>query len=89
MSWNNNSGGGGWKSGGGNNGGGPWGQPPGGGGNNGGGPWGQGSGGGGGNQQQPDLEEILKRGQDRYVRLRAVVCRSSGCSSFLQPSARF
>ncbi|MEO0792269.1 MAG: FtsH protease activity modulator HflK [Pseudomonadota bacterium] len=65
MSWNNNSGGGGWKSGGGNNGGGPWGQPPGGG-NNGGGPWGQGSGGGGGNQQQPDLEEILKRGQDRF-----------------------
>ena len=62
MPWssNQNSGGGGWKSGGG----GPWGQPPGGG-----GPWGQGggSGGGGGNNpQQPDLEEILKRGQDRF-----------------------
>jgi membrane protease subunit HflK len=49
MPWNNQSGGGGWKSGGG--GGGPWGQ----------GPWGQGPGGG----QPPDLEEILKRGQDR------------------------
>lgn len=50
MPWNNqSSGGGGWKSGGG--GGGPWGQ----------GPWGQGSGGG----QPPDLEEILKRSQDK------------------------
>ncbi len=58
MPWNNQSGGsgggGGWKSGGGGGGGGgPWGQ----------GPWGQGGGGGGG--QQPDLEEILKRGQDK------------------------
>lgn len=50
MPWNNQNGGGGWKSGGG--GGGPWGQ----------GPWGQGPGGGG---QPPDLEEFLKRGQDR------------------------
>lgn len=50
MPWNNqNGGGGGWKSGGG-----PWGQGPGGG--------GSGSPGGG---QQPDLEEILKRSQDR------------------------
>ncbi|MEM1306316.1 MAG: protease modulator HflK, partial [Pseudomonadota bacterium] len=64
MAWNNNSNGGGWKSGGGGNNGGPWGAPPGGGNN--GGPWGQGSGGGGGNQQQPDLEEILKRSQDRF-----------------------
>lgn len=57
MPWNNQSGGGGWKSGGGGGGGGgggPWG----------GGPWGQGPSGGGGGQQ-PDLEEILKRGQDR------------------------
>ena len=55
MSWNNqNGGGGGWKSGGGGGGGGPWGQ----------GPWGQGGGSGGGGQQ-PDLEEILKRSQDR------------------------
>ncbi len=54
MSWNNDSGGGGWKSGG--NGGGPWGQ----------GPWGQGPGGG---QQQPDLEEILKRSQDKLKRV--------------------
>jgi len=54
MPWNNqnNGGGGGWKSGGGGGGGGPWG----------GGPWGQGPSGGG---QQPDLEEILKRGQDK------------------------
>jgi membrane protease subunit HflK len=53
MPWNNQNnggGGGGWKSGGGG-GGGPWGQ----------GPWGQGPGGG----QTPDLEDILKRGQDR------------------------
>ena len=51
MPWNNqNGGGGGWKSGGG-----PWGQGPGGGGQH-------GPGGGG---QQPDLEEMLKRGQDR------------------------
>lgn len=58
MPWSNQSGGGGWKSGGGgNNGGGPWGQ----------GPWGQGpsGGGGGGGGQQPDLEELLKRSQDR------------------------
>jgi membrane protease subunit HflK len=56
MPWNNQSGGGGWKSGGGGGGGGgPWG----------GGPWGQGPSGGGGGGQQPDLEEILKRGQDR------------------------
>ena len=52
MPWNNQNsggGGGGWKSGGG---GGPWGQGP------------SGGGGGGGNQP-PDLEEFLKRGQDR------------------------
>ncbi len=52
MPWNNQSGGGGgggWKSGGGDN------KP--------GGPWGGGS--GGGNNQQPDLEAILKRGQDK------------------------
>jgi membrane protease subunit HflK len=54
MPWSNQSGGG-WKSGGsggGGGGGGPWGQ----------GPWGQGPSGGG---QQPDLEELLKRSQDR------------------------
>ena len=56
MPWSNQSGGGGWKSGGGGGGGGgPWGS-----GGGGGGPWGQGPGG-----QQPDLEEILKRSQDR------------------------
>jgi modulator of FtsH protease HflK len=51
MPWNNQNGGG-WKSGGG---GGPWGQ----------GPWGQGGGGQHGGGHQPDLEEILKRSQDR------------------------
>jgi membrane protease subunit HflK len=56
MPWNNQGGGGGgWKSGGGGGGGGPWGQ----------GPWGSGGGGGGGGGQPPDLEEILKRSQDR------------------------
>ncbi len=51
MPWNNQ------------NGGGPWG-----GGDNGGGPWGQGPGGqrpGGGGQQPPDLEEIIRKGQER------------------------
>lgn len=59
MPWNNQSGGG-WKSGGGggDKGGGPWGS----GGGGGGGPWG---GGPGGNNQQPDLEAMLKRGQDK------------------------
>lgn len=52
MPWNNQSGGGG----------GPWG----GGGNQGGGPWGQGPKGPSGPQNQPpDLEDILRRGQDR------------------------
>ncbi|ESR27300.1 FtsH protease activity modulator HflK [Lutibaculum baratangense] len=49
MPWNNQSGGG-WRGGGG----GPWGAPPSGPG-----------GGGGGSQQPPDLEEILRRSQDR------------------------
>jgi len=59
MPWNNQSGGGG---------GGPWG---GGGGNNGGGggPWGQGPRGPQGPQgQAPDLEDIIRRGQDRLKR---------------------
>lgn len=57
MPWSNQSGSGG------GNGGGPWGR--GGGGNGGGGgPWGSGGGGGGG-KTPPDLEEILRRGQDR------------------------
>jgi membrane protease subunit HflK len=61
MPWNNqggSGGGGGWKSGGNGGGNSPWGQ---GGGGGGGGPWGQ----GGGNKEPPDLEDILKRGQDR------------------------
>ncbi|MDP3896926.1 MAG: FtsH protease activity modulator HflK [Mesorhizobium sp.] len=57
MPWNNQSGGGG----------GPWG----GGGNNGGGPWGQGPRGPGGPQGNtpPDLEDIIRRGQDRLKRV--------------------
>jgi membrane protease subunit HflK len=55
MPWSNQSGGGG--------GGGPWGQR---GGSGGGGPWGQGPGGGG---SPPDLEEILRRSQDRLKNL--------------------
>ena len=52
MPWSNQSGGGG-----------PWGQ---GGGSGGGGPWGSGPKGGGGSPGgPPDLEEILRRGQDR------------------------
>ncbi|ABY31050.1 FtsH protease activity modulator HflK [Methylorubrum extorquens] len=51
MPWSNQSGGGG----------GPWGRPGGGGGGNGGGPWG----GGGGGKTPPDLEDLLRRGQDR------------------------
>ncbi len=56
MPWNNNSGGGGgpWGKGGGGGGGGPWGQGP------------SGGGGGGGNRPQPDLEELLKRSQDKF-----------------------
>ena len=59
MPWSNQNGGG-WKGGsGGGNGGGSRGPGPG-------GPWGSGGPWGpGGNNQQPDLEEILKRGQDR------------------------
>ncbi len=68
MPLNNQSsgGGGGWKSGGNGGGNSPWGQgggSGGGGGGGGGGPWG--SGGGGGGKEPPDLEDILKRGQDR------------------------
>ena len=52
MPWNNQSGGGG---------GGPWG----GGGNNSGGPWGQGPRPSGPQGSPPDLEDIIRRGQDR------------------------
>lgn len=57
MPWSNQTGGG-HNNGGGNGGGGPWGQPPR-------GPQRPSGPGGGGGQQPPDLEEILKRGQDR------------------------
>ncbi|WP_207456181.1 FtsH protease activity modulator HflK [Azospirillum sp. SYSU D00513] len=61
MPWSNQGGGGG----------GPWGSPPGGGGQN---PWGRppgggGNGGGGGGPQPPDLEDILRRGQDSLRRV--------------------
>ncbi|MDQ1186421.1 FtsH protease activity modulator HflK [Agrobacterium larrymoorei] len=62
MPWSNQNGGGGPWGGGGNSGGG--------GGNNQGGPWGQGPnrprGGGNGNGGPPDLEEIIRRSQDRF-----------------------
>jgi membrane protease subunit HflK len=54
MPWSNQGGGGG---------GGPWGPPPGGGGNN---PWGRPGGGSG--PHSPDLEELLRKGQDRFRR---------------------
>jgi modulator of FtsH protease HflK len=57
MPWSNQSGGGS------GNGGGPWGSSNGGGGNDG-GPWGQGPKRGGGNRP-PDLEDLIRRGQDR------------------------
>lgn len=55
MPWNNQGGGGPWGGGGGNGGGGPR------------GPWGQGpqGGGGGGGGQPPDLEELIRRSQER------------------------
>ena len=57
MPWTNQGGGGG---------GGPWGPPPGGGGGGGQNPWGRPSGGGGGGgPQPPDLEELLRRSQNR------------------------
>lgn len=62
MPWSNNSGGG-WKGGSGG-GGGPWGQGP--------------SGNNGGNNQPPDLEEILKRSQDR---LKQVMPSGGGMST--------
>ena len=73
MPWSDNNGGG-WQGGGSNNGsggGGPWGQGP----NR---PRGPQRPGGGGNNPPPDLEEILKRGQDR---LKNVLPRGSGGSS--------
>ncbi len=61
MPWENKSSGGGgpWGGGGGSGGG------SGGGGSGGGGPWGSGGGGGGG-PRPPDLEELIRRGQDRF-----------------------
>lgn len=54
MPWNNKGGqGGGWQGGGNNNG--PWGQ----------GPRGGGQGGGGGGQQPPNLDDLIRQGQDK------------------------
>ena len=57
-----------WQSqggdGGGSGGGGPWGSGPGGGG----GPWGRGGGGGGG-PRPPDIEDFIRKGQDRVKRI--------------------
>ena len=65
MPWSNQSGGGGNSGGGGGDkGGGPWG---GGGKGGGGGPWGQGPSGGG--NTPPDLEDLLKRSQDKLRRV--------------------
>ncbi|WP_448188872.1 FtsH protease activity modulator HflK [Azospirillum sp. sgz301742] len=63
MPWNNQGGGQG-----GGGGGGPWGPPPSGGGPS---PWGRppGGGGGGGGPQPPDLEDLLRRSQDRLKRV--------------------
>jgi len=64
MPWNQQGGGGNWNNGGGGGGGrGPWGQGP----QGGGGGQGGGSGGSGGNG--PDLDEILRRGQDRLKKM--------------------
>ena len=62
MPWENKSSGGGGPWGGGGSGGGG----SGGGGSGGGGPWGSGGGGGGGGPRPPDLEEFIRRGQDRF-----------------------
>lgn len=59
MPWKNQNSGGGWQGGGGGRG--PWGQGP-----SGGGP---GGGGGGGGPQGPDLEELLRRSQDKFKRV--------------------
>jgi modulator of FtsH protease HflK len=57
MPWSNQTGGGsGWRGGGSGNGGGPWGQGP------------QSPRPGGGGNHSPDLEDILRRGQDRLKR---------------------
>ncbi|MFV3128208.1 FtsH protease activity modulator HflK [Niveispirillum sp. KHB5.9] len=57
MPWNNQGGG---------NGGGPWGSPPGGGNGGGNNPWGRPPGGGGQQPGGPDLEDLLRKGQERF-----------------------
>ncbi|MBN9537380.1 MAG: HflK protein [Alphaproteobacteria bacterium 65-37] len=68
MAWNNNGGGGGgpWGGGGGGGGGGPWG-----GGSGGGGGGNRGGGGGGpfGSRRPPDMEDVIRKGQERLKNL--------------------
>jgi membrane protease subunit HflK len=61
MAWNNNSGGPWGGGGGGGGGGGPWGGGGGGGGNRGGGPF--------GSRRPPDMEDVIRRGQERLRNL--------------------
>jgi membrane protease subunit HflK len=60
MPWSNQGGGGG---------GGPWGSPPGGSGGGGPSPWGRPPGSGGGGPQAPDIEDLLRKSQDRLRKL--------------------
>lgn len=72
MPWSNNSGGpwgGGGRGGSGGNSNSPWGKPSGGGGGGGGGPFGGGGGGGPFGQRPPDMEEMLRKGQDKVKRM--------------------
>ena len=85
MPWSNQSGGGGGSGGSNGGGGGPWG---GGGKGGGGGPWGGGPSGGGqgGGNQTPDLEDLLKRSQDK---LRRVMPGGGGAGGGLPSSVVF
>ncbi len=76
MPWSNQTGGG-RPNGNNDGGGGPWGQPPK-------GPQRPSGGGGGGGNQPPDLEELLKRGQDR---LKQAIPGGGGVGSGMSPIA--
>ena len=55
MSWGNQGGGGPWGGNGGGSNGSPWGKKP--------------SGGGGGSQQPPDIDEVIRKGQEKLKSL--------------------
>ena len=55
MSWGNQGGGGPWGGNGGGNDGSPWGKKP--------------AGGGGGSQQPPDIDEVIRKGQEKLKSL--------------------